>query len=451
MMVSMKLAILGGGGFRVPLVVRALLREADSPITEVTLYDADPVRLAAIANVVAQSAASLGGRPLPVTTTTDARAALAGAAYVFSAIRVGGLAGRVTDERVAIANDVLGQETVGAGGIAFGLRTIPVTMALARTVREVAPAAWVVNFTNPAGMVTEAMSTELGDRVIGICDSPLGLARRVARSLGRRVEDCRIDYSGLNHLGWLHGLHDRDGDLVPRFLADDAAVAGTEEGEIFGVDWLRSLGAVPNEYLHYYYLHREALAEQRGAGHRTRGEFLASQQQDFFDRITAAPETSLTTWERVLAERNATYMAAARGAVAHRHEEDLVSGGYEGVALALMRALAGGIPAQLILNVRAGAQVGLPDDAVAEVPCTVTAAGVAPLPTTPLGLARQGLVAQVKAVERATIEAATTSSREAAVRAFALHPLIDSVTIARALVRDYCAANPTIGAVLRSR
>ena len=113
-----------------------------------------------------------------------------------------------------------------------------------------------------------------------------------------------------------------------------------------------------------------------------------------------------------------------------------------------MRALAGGIPAQLILNVRAGAQVGLPDDAVAEVPCTVTAAGVAPLPTTPLGLARQGLVAQVKAVERATIEAATTSSREAAVRAFALHPLIDSVTIARALVRDYCAAAPTLDAAL---
>ncbi|CCI51859.1 Putative 6-phospho-beta-glucosidase (fragment) [Nostocoides jenkinsii Ben 74] len=144
-------------------------------------------------------------------------------------------------------------------------------------------------------------------------------------------------------------------------------------------------------------------------------------------------------------------MAAARGVDAHRHEEDLVSGGYEGVALSLMRALAGGIPAQLILNVRAGAQVGLPDDAVAEVPCAVTARGVSPRPTTPLDLHMQGLVAQVKDVERATIEAATTGSRAAAVRAFALHPLIDSVTTARVLVRDYCAANPTIGAVLRSR
>jgi len=445
----MKLAILGGGGFRVPLVHGALVRDPNSPITQLTLYDPDPVRLAAIGHVLDQApSAGTTGKALPRRHTGDVREAVTDADFVFSAIRVGGLAGRVTDERVAIANDVLGQETVGAGGTAFGLRTIPVALDLAQSIRSFAPTAWVVNFTNPAGMVTEAMAQVLGDRVIGICDSPLGLARRVARSMGERIEDCRIDYAGLNHLGWLQGLHAAGGDLLPSFLADDAAIGGTEEGQIFGADWLRTLRAIPNEYLHYYYLHREALAAQHAGGHRTRGEFLHGQQQGFFDALSADPADARQSWESVLAERNATYMTAARGSDSARHEEDLISGGYEGVALALMRALAGGAPADLILNIRAGAQVGLPPDAVVEVPCQVTEGQVKALPTTALSLHMRGLVEAVKAVERHTISAAVTGSTREAVAAFALHPLIDSVTTARALVRDYRHAIPAIGALL---
>lgn len=468
----MKLAILGGGGFRVPLVLRALMRDLDSPITEVVLYDRDPLRLAAIAQVVKQEAVQQAsvqqasvqqegavqtpgellageqaGRDLAVRTTTAAEEAVGGADFIFSAIRVGDLGARVADERVAINHGVLGQETVGAGGIAFGLRTIPVAMNLARLIQRETPTAWVINFTNPAGMVTEAMSHVLGNRVIGICDSPLGLARRVARALGRQVEDCRIDYSGLNHLGWLQGLHAADGDLLPDFLADESAILGTEEGEIFGADWLRTLGAVPNEYLHYHYLHRDALAEQRGVGYRTRGEFLQGQQGSFFEAVTATPESALAQWEGVLAERNSTYMAAARGAGHERHDEDVVSGGYEGVALAVMRALAGGGPAELILNVRAGERLGLPADAVVELPCRVEAGSVTPRPTTPLALHMAGLVAQVKAVERLTIEAAATGSARTAEAAFAVHPLIDSVALAPALLRDYRRAIPELDRV----
>ncbi len=446
----MKLAILGGGGFRVPLVYRALLRDAGpARITQVALCDADPARLAVIAAVLTSLAADApAGLPAPrVTTHTDVRPALSGADFVFAAVRVGGLAGRVADERVAIRHGVLGQETTGAGGIAYGLRTIPVMREIARVVAAEAAGAWLVNFTNPAGMITEALTPILGDQVIGICDSPLGLARRVARATGHRIEECRIDYAGLNHLGWLQGLTTGADDLLARFLADEAAISGTEEGQVFGADWIRGLGAVPNEYLHYYYARREAVAEQRALRHVTRGEFLARQQSAFYEQAGGARHTAREAWESVLAERNATYMASARAGGEERHEEDLVSGGYEGVALALMRALSGAGDAELILNVRAGAQLALPADAVVEVPSRVTRGLVTPLPTSPLALHMSGLVQQVKAVERLTIEAATTGNPDAAVRAFALHPLIDSVSAARELFADYRHAHRELGAL----
>ena len=139
---------------------------------------------------------------------------------------------------------------------------------LAETVAERAPRAWLINFTNPAGMVTEALQQVLGDRVIGICDSPIGLCRRVARALGRDPGEMWFDYFGLNHLGWLRAAYDADGDRLPELLADDAALAGFEEGRLFGGDWLRALGMIPNEYLYYFYFHADAVASIRAAGRR---------------------------------------------------------------------------------------------------------------------------------------------------------------------------------------
>lgn len=203
----MKLTILGGGGFRVPLVYGALLADhAEGRVSAVTLYDTDADRLTAVARVLGEQAAGVPDAPA-VTATTELDEALRGADFVFSAIRVGGLEGRAADERVALDEGVLGQETVGAGGIAYGLRTVPVAVDLAQRIARLAPEAWVINFTNPAGLVTEAMSHYLGDRVIGICDSPVGLGRRIARVLGADPDRARIDYVGLNHLGWVRGLY----------------------------------------------------------------------------------------------------------------------------------------------------------------------------------------------------------------------------------------------------
>ncbi|MEV0524182.1 6-phospho-beta-glucosidase [Streptomyces sp. NPDC050439] len=442
----MKLVILGGGGFRVPLVYGALLGDhAEGRVTEVVLHDLDAGRLGAVARVLAEQAAGVPDAPA-VTATTDLDEALRGADFVFSAIRVGGLEGRAADERVALAEGVLGQETVGAGGIAYGLRTVPVAEDIARRVRQLAPDAWVINFTNPAGLVTEAMSRHIGDRVIGICDSPVGLGRRVARMLGGNPDEAFIDYVGLNHLGWLRGLRIAGRDELPRLLGDASMLGSFEEGRLFGAEWLQSLGAIPNEYLHYYYFNREAVRAYQEA-EQTRGAFLRDQQARFYEQLGRDDEVSsaLKAWDATRAEREATYMAENREAagVGERAAEDLESGGYEKVALALMRAIARDERTTLILNVRNRTTLSALDaDAVIEVPCSVDANGAHPMSVDPLPGHATGLVCAVKAVEREILAAAESGSRTTAVKAFALHPLVDSVTVARRLVEGYKAVHP---------
>ncbi|MFF1832654.1 6-phospho-beta-glucosidase [Streptomyces sp. NPDC058231] len=440
----MKLTILGGGGFRVPLVYAALLADhAEGRVTAVTLYDTDTDRLTAVARVLADQAAGVEDAPV-VLATTELDEALRGADFIFSAIRVGGLAGRAADERVALDEGVLGQETVGAGGIAYGLRTVPVAVDLARRIARLAPHAWVINFTNPAGLVTEAMSRHLGDRVIGICDSPVGLGRRIARVLGADPERAWIDYAGLNHLGWVRGLYIDGRDELPRLLADPELLGSFEEGKLFGTEWLRSLGAIPNEYLHYYYFNREAVRAYQDA-ERTRGAFLRDQQEGFYARMKDPAAPAFPTWDRTRAEREATYMSENRdvAGAGERDESDLESGGYEHVALALMRAVARDERTSLILNVRNRTTLSVLDaDAVVEVPCLVDANGAHPVTVAPLPYHAVGLVTAVKAVERAVLDAAESGSRSAAVQAFALHPLVDSVSVARRLVDGYTKVHP---------
>ncbi|MFF9510166.1 6-phospho-beta-glucosidase [Streptomyces sp. NPDC014724] len=448
----MKLTILGGGGFRVPLVYGALLADhAEGRVSAVTLYDTDVDRLSAVARVLGEQAENVPDAPA-VTATTELDEALSGADFVFSAIRVGGLEGRAADERVALDAGVLGQETVGAGGIAYGLRTVPVAVDLAQRIARLAPRAWVINFTNPAGLVTEAMSRHLGDRVIGICDSPVGLGRRIAGVLGADPDRARIDYVGLNHLGWVRALHVDGRDELPRLLADPALLSSFEEGRLFGADWLRSLGAIPNEYLHYYYFNREAVRAYQEA-EQTRGAFLREQQEGFYTRMKDPAAPALQSWDRTRAEREATYMSENRevAGVGERDESDLESGGYEKVALALMRAVARNERTSLILNVRNRTTLSVLDaDAVIEVPCLVDANGARPVAVDPLPYHAVALVTAVKAVERAVLDAAESGSRATAVKAFALHPLVDSVALAERLLDGYLKVHPGLAYLNRA-
>jgi 6-phospho-beta-glucosidase len=463
----MRLVILGGGGFRVPLVYRsvatgdvggAATASAGGPrVDEVVLHDRDPQRLARIAAVLrgmAEREALPGGGPR-LRITTDLSAALAGADFVFSAIRVGGLTGRVCDERAAMAQGLLGQETTGAGGVCYALRTVPAALTIAQAVRRHAPNAFVINFTNPAGLVTEAMAAELGDRVVGVCDSPVGLFRRVARALDVPVDGAWFDYAGLNHLGWLRRVVVHGDDLLPGLLADDRRLQQVEEGRLFGADWLRGLGAVPNEYLYYWYFHADAAAAAAAAD-QTRGEFLRDQQSVLFAGTGPMEQASAAydAWEATRRDREATYMADTRdvsGAGA-RDAEDLDGGGYDGVALRLMGALAADRPTTLVLNVRNGTALpGLDADAVVEVPCLVDGRGVRPLATGALDGGALAKVVAVKHVERLAIRAARDGSQALAVQALAEHPLVDSVSRARAILDTQLAELPDLAAVFAHR
>ena len=386
--------------------------------------------------------------PPRVVVTSDLDTALRGADFVFSAIRVGGLAGRTRDERVALDLGVLGQETTGPGGLAYALRTVPVALHIAERTRHLAPDAWFINFTNPAGIVTEAMQSVLGDRVIGICDSPIALARRAIGALGLDPAATEIDYVGLNHLGWLRALRVDGTDHLPRLLADPAALLRLEEGRLFGPEWLRTLGALPNEYLYYYYFTREAVGSILEAP-QTRGEFLLDQQSAFYDTVGRHPERAAEEWRRVREQRDATYMREARAEGEERDEADVAGGGYEGVALAIMAAISRGEASTMILNIRNGDAVpGLPPDAVVEIPCRVDRDGPHAASLAPVEGHQLGLLQQVKAVERSVIEAVVTGSADAALRAFALHPLVDSVTTARRLLAGYRAASPEVDLLL---
>ncbi|HEY0165448.1 MAG TPA: hypothetical protein VGB75_00270 [Jatrophihabitans sp.] len=444
----MRLVLVGGGGFRVPLVYRALRRRPELAITELVLCDVEAARLAAIGHVLPPDPA------IRIRLETDLTEAVRGADFVFSAIRVGGAAGRVADERRALSAGVLGQETVGAGGLAYGLRTLPVALELARAVADLAPTAWLINFTNPAGMITEASQAVLGNRVIGICDSPVGLVRRVCRALGVPEAELRTgrvapDYAGVNHLGWLRSLR-RDGvDLLPDLLGSDARIESFEEGRLFGAPLLRALGAVPNEYLHYYYNTAEVLAAL--AQGSTRGEFLLREQQDFYAAAAARPAEAPALWEATRRRREQSYLAEARAAEQPRDEQDLAGGGYEEVALDLMQALSGGPAARLIVNVANGATLPeLPAELVIEAPCQVDSTGARPLPMAGLELHQLGLIAAVRAAERAAIEAVRTGSYQAALRAFALSPLVNSTRIAQRLLEDLLRADPALARLLRS-
>lgn len=447
----MKLTLIGGGGFRVPLVFKALLADtSDKRVTELRLFDTDATRLHAISAVLSELGTDNPQAPALVVTQ-DIAVALKGTDFVFSAMRVGGTEGRALDEKVSLRHGVIGQETVGAGGISYALRGIPVVLDLVHQIKTYAPEAWVINFTNPAGVITEVMQRHLGDKVIGICDSPVGLARRVMDVLkgaglinedlpapGSGTDRVHLTYAGLNHLGWLTGLIVDGVDVLPLLLERPDLIEGFEEGRLFGAPLIQALRAVPNEYLHYYYYAREDLAVDTAAA-QTRGAFLQDQQRTFYEGVPAAASGALHLWERTRLEREETYMASNREAAGNfdRDASDLETGGYDKVALAIMHAIANDVPAELILNVaNRGLLPELDDDAVIEVPCRVDGRGAIPIPGATLPPHGRGIVVNAKYVERLTMDAAIDKSRKDAVLALAHHPLVDSFTVAGEILDD---------------
>ncbi|MBD0330766.1 MAG: 6-phospho-beta-glucosidase [Thermoleophilia bacterium] len=445
----MKLAVIGGGGFRTPAMYEALLAASGAlQLAELVLHDADEARLRRIDDVLRGIDAERGER-LARRTTTDVDDAIEGAQFVLCALRVGGLPARLADEQIPLELGLLGQETVGAGGLCAALRTVPVVLDVAERVAARAPGAWFLDYTNPAGLVTEALQEVLGDRVVGICDSPVALTRGVAGALGRGVDELRFDYGGLNHLGWLKAVRSGERDLLPDLLADDARLARLEEGRVFGPELLRALGRIPSEYLAYYYFSREVVEALRAG--EPRAALLIREQEAFYAGNGRARRDALAAWRAAVRRRSASYLDEVHrarripGGSADELPPDGGLAGYTSVALGVVRALATGAPAVLFLNTaNRGAIPFLDERAVVEVPCEVGARGVRPLPSSEWTLHEQGLVSLVKDAERAAIEAARRRSRSLAVRALALHPLVGSVEAATSVLDRHLARVPEL-------
>ncbi len=441
----MKLTLIGAGGFRTPVIYRALAAgDVTTRYDEIAFHDIDQARLDRIARVLDGISQEVGAAP-PVRMTTSLEAAVDGADVVYCAVRAGGMAGRILDETAAIAQGVIGQETTGAGGITFALRTVPVVTEIAEVVARRAPGATFVNFTNPVGLVTEAARRILGNRVIGICDAPLDLCKRVAGALGRPPEELWFDYFGINHLGWLRGVLDEGRDVLPALLADPERLETFEEGRLFGADWLRSVGMIPNEYLYYYYYNAEAL-EAMQAG-RVRSAFLERQQAAFYAG-NGSPAEALRDWRRTHADRESHYMEEAwtgredamAGVVAARGPGD-----YGTLALNLVDGLYGDGYRVMILDVPNRSSLPfLDEDAIVEVPCIIGRGGVVPAAIGSVPLDAQGLILSVRAAERAAIEAALSGSRGMAIKALAMHPLVPSVEVAGRILDGYIAGQPTL-------
>ncbi len=438
----MKLALIGAGGFRTPAIYRALLTE---PIAarfgDVVLHDPDPSRLERIGGVLQGIDAELGTR-LAHRTTGDLRDAVEGADVVYCAIREGGIEGRLTDERIAVENGAIGQETTGAGGIAFALRTVPAVTEIAEAVSELAPAALFINFTNPAVLVCEAARRVLGDRVVGICDAPADMCARVAAALGRPAEELWFDYFGINHLGWLRSVLHRGDDLLPELLADDGRLAGFEEGRLFDGEWLRAVGMLPNEYLSYYYSQGEVLDQMR------RGNLRAARLVDLQRAFYEGNGDPLAQWRTTIAEREGSYMAeawAGRGVEMEPVAAERESGGYGAIALQIVDAVFSNRPRVMILNAANRSSMPFLDEqAVVEVPCVVGPGGVMPVAVGDVPMEAKGLILQVRAAERAAIDAALSGSRRGALRALALHPLVPSVDVAERILAGYLREHPAL-------
>lgn len=405
---GVRIAVVGGGSTYTPELVEGLATRASRlPIDELVLLDVDPGRLAIVGGLARRMLARRGwtGR---LIETIDRDAALDGATFVVVQLRVGGQAARLRDETIPPQFGLIGQETTGAGGFAKALRTVPVVLELAEAVdRRAAPGAWIVDFTNPVGIVTRAL-LDGGHRAIGLCNVAIGFQRRFAGRFGVEPDRVELEHVGLNHLSWERAIRVNGVDRLAEVLDDGADEVGLP------VDLVRTLGVLPSYYLRYYYRTAEVVAEHREG--RTRAEEVMEIERDLLDLYR---DPSLDTKPALLDQRGGAY--------------------YSEAAAQLIASLHAGTGDVQVVDVRNdGALPDLPDDAVVEIPARIDREGAHSLPLAPLAPELRGLVQAVLAYEELTILAARTGSRDAALKALIANPL----------VRDHEVAAPLLDALL---
>ncbi|MFI2072699.1 6-phospho-beta-glucosidase [Streptomyces triculaminicus] len=393
----MKLAVVGGGSTYTPELVDGIARlRATLPVTELVLVDPDTGRLEPV-GALARRILARQDHPARVSWTADLDAAADGADAVLLQLRVGGQAARHQDETWPLECGCVGQETTGAGGLAKALRTVPVVLDIAERVRRRNPAAWIVDFTNPVGIVTRALLTA-GHRAVGLCNVAIGFQRKFAALLGVDPREVTLGHVGLNHLTWERSVRVDGRDVLPRLLA--------EHGEAIAADLrmprelLDRLGVVPSYYLRYFYQH-DAVVEEL----RTRPSRAAEVADMERELLAMYRDPALDEKPALLAKRGGAF--------------------YSEAAVALTSSLLSGTgDVQVVNTLNNGTLPFLPDDAVVEVPAAVDGQGARPLPVRPLEPLFAGLVAGVTAYEHLALEAALKGGRDRVFRALLAHPLV---------------------------
>ncbi|HUC05889.1 MAG TPA: hypothetical protein VL961_10860 [Acidimicrobiales bacterium] len=416
---GIKVAVVGGGSTYTPELVDGLCDHEDRMVVdELVLLDPSEERRRAVGGLSERILRHRGWRGT-FSTTADQDAALEGADFVVVQLRVGGQAARRVDETLPVGYGCLGQETTGVGGLAKALRTVPVVLELAElTARRASPGAWFVDFTNPVGIVTQALLND-GHRAVGLCNVAIWAQRRIGHYLGVDPDTVEIEHVGLNHLTWVRSarLHGRPDDLLPRLFDEHGPELELESG--VPLELLRLQEALPSYYVHYYYQHDAEVTAQSAPGHRPRADVVAELETMLLEEYA---DPSLVSKPAKLAYRGGAFYSLA--------------------AVRLMASLHAGTGDVQVVDMRNDGSVpGLPDDAVVETCAVVDKEGAHPLPQRALAPEMLGLVQHAKAYESCAVRAATSGSRADLVRAILANPLVGQYPLAAELADALLGAN----------
>jgi 6-phospho-beta-glucosidase len=410
-----KITVIGGGSTYTPEFVDGFIQRREQlSVGEIALHDINPQRLDLVGALVKRMVTH-AGVSTTIGTYTDRPAAVAGADFVISQIRVGGLDARIRDEKIPLKYNVIGQETTGPGGFMKALRTIPVTLDIARDVERHAPNAWYLNFTNPSGIITEALLKHTTLKVVGLCNNPINAIMGIAAFAGVPDDEVFLDWVGLNHLAWIRHAYVKGRLLSIEELVELAAPQGHFP---FEPDLIRMLGMLPISYLQYYYHHDQKVQEAKEAG-KTRGEIVKGVEADLLEMYA---DPNLVQKPPELMMRGGAY--------------------YSEMAVRLITSLlTDRRDVQIVIARNNGCILDLPDDASIEVPCLIGGHGLSPLHIGRLPEVIRPLVVTVKAYEQYAVEAGVTGSRETALKALLTHPLVPSYSVAKAMLDELLSAN----------
>lgn len=408
-----KVAVIGGGSTYTPELVEGFIESyPEFPIQHLTLMDIDERKLGIVGGL-AKRMVKASGLDIQVELTTQRDKAIEGTVFVISQIRVGQMPARILDEKIPPQFGVIGQETTGPGGFAKALRTIPVILEIAHEMERLAPRAMLINFTNPAGLITEALQAYSTVNSIGLCNSPIGAEMRLAQSFSVERKRISLDWIGLNHLNWIRGVQVDGKDVWEQVLRMEIEEARRNPDEHWGfsAELLETLGLIPNGYLNYFYNHDRILEEQKIAA-KTRGEEVSEIEEALLEMYR---DEKLREKPKLLEKRGGAF--------------------YSKAAVSLIAAIWKDKKETHIVNtLNRGAVPDLPEDCVVEVPASIGADGARPLATRPVPLAVRGTVEAIKAYEKLTVQAAVTGDMKLAVQALLAHPLVPGFDAARKLV-----------------